>query len=595
MFELSAFRRVSRAAGASSSLWAVAFRATLREGYGWGDFRRDLAAGAVVGLVALPLSMALAIASGAPPQHGLYTAIVAGLLIAMLGGARTSVSGPTAAFVVILAPITAKYGIGGLMLATVMAGALQIAMGWAKLGRWIQFVPHPVTTGFTSGIAVVIATLQIKDLLGLSVDAMPEHYWEKAHALFAAMPTVRWSDAAIGLGTLALLWLWPKINCKVPAPLVALPLAAIAAWAASAWLPNFEVHTIRSRFVYEVGGQTLGGIPRGVPGFGLPWMAPGADGAPVGLSLQLLRELALPAVAIALLGAIESLLCAVVADGMTGQKHDPDGELFAQGLGNVVAPLFGGFAATAAIARTATNIRAGGRSPVAAIAHSLFVLSAMLVLSPALGYLPMASLAALLLVVAAKMSEVRHFVRIVRLAPRGDTVVLVVCFALTVLFDMVVSVSVGVVLASLIFMRRMADLAAVDAVPGEHPELFRSLPPHVLLYEISGPLFFGAAEKAAAQLIQGRESVEAVIVHMGDVPTMDVTGLVALESALRKLRERYSLVVLSGVQPQPRAMLARAGLCADGKVSICPTLSEAEMVVRLACPTPVAAAPATAA
>jgi SulP family sulfate permease len=507
-------------------------------------------AGLVVGIVALPLSMALAIASGVAPQHGLYTAVVAGALIALLGGSRTQVSGPTAAFVVILAPVAARFGVRGLMLATLMAGAILIALGLGRMGRLIEFVPYPVITGFTSGIAVVIATLQVKDFLGLAVDATQEHYLERVGALVRGLPTLDPADLAVGVLTLSLLVLWPKVGGRIPAPLVALAVAAVLAAAAGRRWPAFDVATVASRF---------GGIPQQAPAFALPWSLPAPEGAP-GLSLGLARALLPSAFAIAMLGAMESLLSAVVADGMTGRKHDPDAELVAQGVGNLVAPFFGGFAATGAIARTATNIRSGARTPVAALVHSAFVLLAVLALAPALGYLPMASLAALLLMVAWNMSERRHFAFVLRAAPRSDVAVLLVCFGLTVVFDMVVSVTAGIILSSMLFIRRMAEVSGVKLVGDAHPEVREPLPRGVVLYEVAGPLFFGAAQAAvsALQTVEKR-GVQAVVLDMQAVPAMDATGLVNLESLLRRLNTAGIKVILAGVQPQPMRALARAG------------------------------------
>jgi SulP family sulfate permease len=322
--------------------------------------------------------MALAVASGVPPQHGLYTALVAGGLIAILGGSRVQVSGPTAAFVILLAPVSARFGLAGLLLASLMAGALLVVMGLARMGRLIEFVPYPVTTGFTAGIAVVIATLQAKDFLGLRVEGNPEHYLDRVRALAQALPTANVWDAAIGTLTLVLLFAWPRLTSRVPAPLVALALAAVTATVCAAYVPGFEVATIGSRFhTIGPGGQVVAGIPRQLPSLAWPWSMPGAGGAPPGLSFGLVRALLPSAFAIAMLGAIESLLSAVVADGMTGRKHDPDGELVAQGIGNLVAPFFGGFAATGALARTATNVRAGARSPLASVVHSLSILAAL--------------------------------------------------------------------------------------------------------------------------------------------------------------------------------------------------------------------------
>jgi SulP family sulfate permease len=554
----------------------------LRTGYGFADLRADLLAGIVVGIVALPLSMALAIASGVPPQHGLYTAIVAGCAIALLGGSRFQVSGPTAAFVVVLSPIAAEFGLGGLLLATLMAGLLLIAFGAARLGNLIQFVPHPVTMGFTAGIAVVIATLQLRDFAGLPVPTLPPHYLERVAALLRALPEARAQDLWVGSFTLALLLLWPRVSKRVPAPLVALTAAAALATAATAFVPGFHVDTIQTRFSYEWGGSRFSGIPDLPPFFALPWELAGADGRPLELSFGLVRSLAPAAFAIAMLGAIESLLSAVIADGMTGTKHDPDAELLAQGVGNVLAPFFGGIAATGAIARTATNIRAGARSPMAAFFHSGFVLLAMLGAAPLLGKLPMASLAALLLVVAWNMSEVKHFAHTVRVAPKSDVFVLLTCFSLTVLFDMVVSVTVGIVLAALLFMRRMAELSSVTLVGKGHAALSPPLPPGVIVYDIGGPLFFGAAQKAMSSLDRIESGVRTVVLDVRDVPAMDATGLVNLESTVARLQRSGILVILGGVQPQPLHVLERAGWrTEEGKLVLSESFDDAIALARL--------------
>jgi SulP family sulfate permease len=538
---------------------ATALRQAIAEGLSARTLRADLLAGAVVGIVALPLSMALAIASGVPPQHGLYTAIVAGGVIPLLGGSRVQVSGPTAAFVVILSPISHRYGIGGLLIATMMAGALLFAMGLMRLGRFIEFVPYPVTTGFTTGIAVVIATLQVKDLLGLRVREMPEHYVERVQALAAALPTAHWPDVVIGLLTLATLLLWPRVTKAVPAPLVGLALGTLAAAAGARWLRGFDVATIASQFSWRVGRLAGHGVPPLPPLPVLPWTLPGANGRPLHLSFALVRDLLPAALTIAVLGAIESLLSAVVADGMTGQKHDPDAELMAQGTGNALAPFFGGFAATGALARTATNVRAGARTPISAFVHAVVVLLAVVALAPLLGQLPMAALAALLLFVAWNMSELDHFAHVVKVAPRSDVAVLLACFLLTVLFDMVVAVSTGVVMAALMFMKRMAEVSNVRLVD-EHPfALERPLPKGVVVYEIAGPLFFGAAQKAMAALDSVDKGVRVVLLDLRSVPALDATGLVGLESAFERLHRHGILVVLGGVQPQPLRAMARAG------------------------------------
>ena len=538
----------------------AALRAALRGGYDRASFRQDAMAGVVVGIVALPLSMALAIASGVPPQHGLYTAIVGGAVIALLGGSRVQVSGPTAAFVAILVPISARFGIGGLLLATVMAGVILIVLGATGMGKLVEFVPFPVTTGFTAGVAVVIATLQLRDFMGLSVAHMPERYLERVAALVRAVPTTRGADLAVGVFTLALLVLWPRVSRRWPAPLIALSVAGVGAFLVARWVPDFRFATINTRFAYEAAGAWLPGIPRQPPSFVLPWYLPAANGQPIGLGLEILRALAPSAFAIAMLGAIESLLSAVVADGMTGHKHDPDVELIAQGVGNFVVPFFGGIAATGALARTAANVRSGARSPLSAVCHSLFVLASVMLLAPVLGYLPMASMAALLILVAWNMGEWRHFFHLLRHAPRSDVAVLVSCFALTIVFDMVVSVTVGIVMAALLFMRRMAEVSGVTLVGGDgHPLVEEPLPRGVLLYEIAGPLFFGAAQRAIGVISRvDRRGVKVVVLDVLAVPAVDATGLVNLQSLVARLNTDGIKVILAGVQSQPMRAFAKA-------------------------------------
>jgi sulfate permease, SulP family len=550
--------QTNRTASTERVQLSAALRAVFREGYRASDLRADLMAGCVVGVVALPLSMALAIASGVPPQHGLYTAIVAGGLIAALGGSRFQISGPTAAFVVILVPISTRYGLGGLAVASVFAGLMLLAMGLARFGRFLQFVPQPVTTGFTAGIGVVIATLQLKDFFGLTVAEMPETYAGKVRAILHAAPSFSWADLAIGAMTLTVLLVWPRLSKRVPGPLVALLLAAVTAALLTHLLADFSVATIGSRFADPFTGQP--GIPQRPPLPIFPWHLPGPGGAPLVVSLQLLEELARAGVAIALLGAIESLLSATVADGMTGYQHDPNAELVAQGVGNIVAPFFGGFAATGAIARTATGVRSGARSPVTGIAHAAFVLLAVLLFAPLMSYLPMASLAALLMLVAWNMSEAKFLIQLVRVAPKSDVFVLFTCFGLTVAYDMVVSVSVGIVLAALLFMQRMAEVSDVKLIGGEHPHLDEPLPEGVIIYEIAGPLFFGAAQRAMGALHTTAGGVRVVVLDLRSVPAMDATGMMNLKAALSRLAKNGVQVIIAGLQSQPAGVLERAGL-----------------------------------
>lgn len=538
---------------------ASGLRAALAEGYGAPQLASDLGAGLVVGIVALPLSMALAIAVDMPPQFGLATAIVGGAVIAVLGGSRVQVSGPTAAFVVILAPIVARFGPAGLLLAGAMAGVILIGLGLARMGQLIEFVPYPVTTGFTAGIGIVIATLQLKDFFGLTAPIAAESFPERALALFRALPTWRPGDAAIGVLTLAVLLLWPRVVRRIPAPLAALVVAAVAGWALSRFAPQFEPATIASRFVTDTAGGPVAGIPRTPPFPIAPWSLAGPGGLPLDLSLGVVRELLPAALAIALLGAIESLLSAVVADGMSGHRHDPDAELVAQGVGNLVVPFFGGIAATGAIARTATNVRSGARSPVSAIVHAVVVLAAVVAAAPLLGHLPMAGLAALLLVVAWNMSEVGHVAHTVRTAPRSDVLVLVACLGLTVAFDMVVAVLTGVVLAALLFMRRMAEVSGAELVSAAPSSPHGGGLPGVVEYRVAGPLFFGAAAKAMGALHNVDPGARAVLIDLREVPVIDATGVVNLASAVARMRRAGVLVVLGGIQEQPMRALLRAG------------------------------------
>jgi SulP family sulfate permease len=506
----------------------------------------DLFAGVVVGIVALPLSMALAIAVGVPPQHGLSTAVVAGTVAAVTGGSKFQVTGPTAAFVVVLAPIVSRFGLSGLLTAGLMAGLLLVAMGAARLGRLVEFIPHPVTTGFTAGIATVIATLQLKDVLGLQVTGMPERFTQKVAAMWAARGTVEPTELGVAASTLAILLVAPRLTRRVPAPLLAIGSVAVAVWAL-----GVPAHTLSSRF------PATAGIPPSPPMPQLPW---GGGG----LSLGLVEKLFPAAFTIALLGAIESLLSAVIADGMTGKRHDPDAELVGQGLANVAAPFFGGIAATGALARTATNIRSGARSPLAAVVHALVVLACMVLFARIVSYVPMASLAALLLVVAWNMSELRHMGHVLRVAPRSDALVLLSCFVLTVAFDMVLAVSVGIVLAALLFMGRMAELTQARLLQETDVEdAQRYLPRGVALYEIAGPLFFGAAQNAMGTLDAIAADVKVVILGLGRVPVIDATGLVALESALERLRRARKFVIIAGPLPEPRHVFEKAELEAN--------------------------------
>lgn len=536
----------------------AAWRQTLRSGYGGPELRGDVIAGLTVGIIAIPLAMALAIAVGVAPQHGLYTVLIAAPLIALTGGSRFNVSGPTAAFVVILLPITQQFGLGGLLLCTMLAGLILIALGLLRAGKLIAFVPYPVTLGFTAGIGIVIATLQLKDVFGLTLTEQPQHYAEQLALLVQALPSAQPGDALVAALCLALLIVWPRLVPKVPGHLVALVVGALAAMALES--SGVAVATLGERFSYISDGVVHPGIPPFLPDFAWPWQLPGPDGQPLILSFELLHQLLAPAFAIAMLGAIESLLCAVVADGMTGSNHDPNAELLGQGIGNLVAPLFGGITATAAIARSATNVRAGAFSPLAAIIHAGVVLVAILWLAPLFSYLPMAALAALLLMVAWNMSEAPHVLKTLRIAPRSDVLVLLTCLILTVLFDMVLAVGVGLLLASGLFIKRMSELTDTTSLRQGQSQLLQDLPEHVAAYAIRGPLFFGAAEKALSVLRRFNPDVKIVIVDISGVPTLDMTALAALENVLLDYRKQDIALILCGSNARVRLKLRRAGI-----------------------------------
>jgi SulP family sulfate permease len=549
----------------AKDLLAYGLRERLREGYSVKDFRADLLSALVVGVVALPLSMALAIACDVPPQHGLYTAIIAGFVCALLGGTRLQVTGPTAAFVVILVPIVHKFGLGGLLVAGMMAGVMLIAMGLARLGKLMQFVPHPVTTGFTMGIAIVIGLLQLKDVFGVRLPRT-EGMFEYLGALWDARRAINPYDVGIAVVTVGLLLGLPKIFKRVPAPLIALTAVSLLVVLCDHIWPGFHASTIGNldKFSFKIGNEIRHGIPPLPPIPIVPWSLGG---------LTLLPS----AFAIAMLGAIESLMAAVVADGMSGTRHDPNAELIALGIGNVLCPFFGGIAATGALARTATNIRAGARSPFSAAMHAIFILACTIVLAPLVAYLPMAALAGLLIIVARNMSEARHFARLLRIAARSDVVVMVTCFTLTVVFDMVIAVTVGVMLAALLFMRRMAISTTVALESPHEHGIGIDLPPGVRMYEVAGPMFFGAAKSAMEVLATvGDRRDHTVVLNMQHVPTIDVTGLVALESALDRLFRSRIKVILTGLTAEVADMLERAGIRRDpGRLAFAPDVETA--------------------
>ncbi|HCR7706643.1 TPA: C4-dicarboxylic acid transporter DauA [Salmonella enterica subsp. enterica serovar Typhi] len=538
-----------------------------KEKYTASRFTRDVIAGITVGIIAIPLAMALAIGSGVAPQYGLYTSAVAGIVIALTGGSRFSVSGPTAAFVVILYPVSQQFGLAGLLVATLMSGFFLILFGLARLGRLIEYIPVSVTLGFTSGIGITIGTMQIKDFLGLQMAHVPEHYLQKVGALFMALPTVNIGDAAIGvvtLGTLGTLIFWPRLGIRLPGHLPAL-LAGCAVMGIVNLLGG-NVATIGSQFHYVLADGTQGnGIPQLLPQLMLPWSLPGSDFT---LSWDSLRALLPAAFSMAMLGAIESLLCAVVLDGMTGTKHKANSELIGQGLGNMVAPFFGGITATAAIARSAANVRAGATSPVSAVIHAILVILALLVLAPLLSWLPLSAMAALLLMVAWNMSEAHKVVDLLRHAPKDDIIVMLLCMSLTVLFDMVIAISVGIVLASLLFMRRIARMTRLAPVNVDVPE-------DVLVLRVIGPLFFAAAEGLFTDLESRIKGKRIVVLKWDAVPVLDAGGLDAFQRFVKRLPEGCELRI-SNLEFQPLRTMARAGIKPiPGRLTFFPNRTEA--------------------
>jgi SulP family sulfate permease len=507
----------------------------LREGYTRETVMRDLLAGVVVGIVALPLALAFAIASGVPPERGLYTAIVAGFIISALGGSRVQIGGPTGAFVVIVYGIMQRFGYEGLLIVTMMAGVILIILGLARMGALIKFIPYPVITGFTSGIAVIIFSSQVKDFLGLKMGNVPADFIEKWLAYAGRFDTISVPAALVAVGTLAVLIVWPRISRLVPAPFAAMMLATIVVQ-----LFHLNVPTIGTRF---------GAVPSSLPAPHLPHV-----------DFLELRQYISPALTVALLAAIESLLSAVVADGMIGTRHKSNMELVAQGVANIVSPIFGGIPATGAIARTATNIRTGGRTPLAGMTHSLTLLLILIFFGRWAAMIPLASLAAILVVVAYHMSEWRSFAGLLR-APKSDIVVLILTFALTVFVDLTVAVQVGIVMASLLFMKRMSDLTHVELSdpPDEADEVTTMrLPPGVQVYDVNGPFFFGAADKIKDVLTEIDTPPRVFILRMRNAPAIDATGIHALEQMAKKCAHQGTTLILCEMRQQPLRAIVRA-------------------------------------
>jgi len=521
------------------------------------QFVKDAVSGIIVAIIALPLSIALALASGVTPEQGLYTAIVAGFVISLLGGSKVQIAGPTAAFASIVAGIVLKNGLDGLAAATIMAGIILVIMGFFRLGSLIRFIPYTITTGFTTGIAVTILIGQIKDFLGLTFEKAPVETMEKLEQVISCLGTFNPMALAVGVTALAVLIIWPRYFKKVPPSLVAVILTAVLVKAL-----DLPVHTIGDLYT----------ISPSLPAFHIPK-----------LSLSMMQRVLPDAVTIALLAAIESLLSCVVADGMIGSRHNSNMELIAQGVGNTCSALFGGIPATGAIARTAANVKNGGRTPVAGMIHAVLLLLILIFLMPYAALIPMPAIAAILFMVAYNMSEWREFLFIVKTSPKSDWSVLLVTFVLTVVFDLVMAIGVGLVFASLLFMKRMADVAEVNGwryledgeedCDGDSVDL-KPVPRHVAVFEINGPMFFGAADKISKVVLEDGKRV--LILRMRSVPAMDATALKSLKKLYHNLKRKNVILVLSHVNEQPMWVMEKAGFLEDmGRENIAGCIDEA--------------------
>jgi SulP family sulfate permease len=508
-------------------------------GYTPRKFTQDLIAGLTVGLVALPLAMAFAIASGVAPQAGLYTAVVAGFLISALGGSRTQIGGPTGAFVVIVAGIVVRFGLAGLALVGIMAGVLLIVMGLTGLGTAVKYIPRPVTIGFTNGIALLIASTQIKDFLGLKTPPVPSEFLPRIMMLIHYAASIRWQTVAVAATSLAIILLWPRLTRRIPGSIVALLLSTLVA--AAFHLP---IETIGSKF---------GGIPQGFPHFALP-----------NFRAEHILPLLPSAFTVALLAAVESLLSAVVADGMSGDHHNSNLELVAQGVANIVSPLFGGIPATGAIARTATNIRSGALTPIAGMIHALTLLAILLVAAPLARFVPLATLAAVLFVVAYNMGEWREIATILRLS-KTDIAVWITTFALTVMADLTVAVGVGMALAALLYIYRIAETTTVAPVTPEyladgqaHILQDKDIPSNVTILRVHGPFLFGTTEKLADATKDLNQFGEVVILRLRNMTALDATGIHALEQFSDRLHKAGKTLLLCGARDQPSRLIARS-------------------------------------
>jgi SulP family sulfate permease len=521
-----------------NSRWSPKLLLTLR-GYNIRDFWADLFAGLTVGLVALPLAMAFAIASGVPPQAGIYTAVVAGFAISALGGSRVQIGGPTGAFVVIVAGIVAKFGVSGLLIVTVMAGAMLVVMGLTGLGTAVKFIPRPITIGFTNGIAILIASTQIKDFLGLQIGTVPSEFVARMSMLAKNIGTLQWHTVALSAGSLAVILLIPRLTRRIPGSIVALALAT-----ACVALFALPVATI---------GSAFGGIPTGLPRISIPTFRP-----------DLIVPLIPSALTVALLAAVESLLSAVVADSMTGDRHNSNVELVAQGVANLLSPLFGGIPATGAIARTATNVKSGAKSPVAGMIHALTLLAILLVAAPLARFVPLATLAAVLFVVAYNMGEWKEIGVILRLSA-ADKAVWAATFFLTVFADLTVAVEVGIALAALLYIYRIAQTTTVEPVTSEYIEEGRlhilqdkQVPQYVTILRIHGPFLFGTTEKLEEATADLNGFAPVVVLRLRNMTALDATGLYALEKLADRLKKSGRTLLLCGAREQPERLLHQA-------------------------------------
>lgn len=521
------------------------------KGYTRAQFAKDLVAGIIVAIIALPLSIALAIASGVNPEQGLYTGVIAGFFISFLGGSRVQIGGPTAAFVVIIYGIVSQYGISGLATATFLAGLMMIVMGLLKFGNLISFIPKTITVGFTLGIAIGILVGQLKDFLGLSMGAVPAEFTDKLVAYAQHLNTIHLPTLLIGLLALSIQIFWPRVSQKIPGSLV-----AIFVTTAIVQLAHLSVPTIGDLYT----------IKAGLPTFSMP-----------NISLSLVRQLLSPAFTIAILASIESLLSCVVSDGMIGSRHRSNAELVGQGVGNMMSALFGGIPATGAIARTAANVKNGGRTPIAGMTHALVLLLILLFLMPYASLIPMSCLAAILIMVAYNMSGWRTFVYMLRTAPKSDIVVLVTTLLLTVFFDLVVAIEFGMVLAAFLFLKRMSDIAEVrqwvDEADNENTDALdlKVVPKNTVVYEVFGSLFFGTTNDFLD--ISYEEGKNALILRMRNVPAMDISGLDALEEIRETCQQRGMTLILSHVNPQPFRVMKKAGFLEKiGEKNICPNI-----------------------